>query len=95
MIFECADHTFKGVAVVSVRGNKLEVNVLFAEGFLHGVGALIVNYVESGGYTVLLYVFVVCRPGCSDIQGLSVIEKLGVDAVGVLVVEDKYVLVIT
>ena len=54
MIFECADRTFGGVAEVGVRGNKLEANVEFAEGFLHDVGALVVEYVESGGCTVLL-----------------------------------------
>ena len=36
-----------------------------------------------------------CRPGYSDLQGLSVLEKLGVDGVGVVVVEDKDVLVPT
>ena len=33
MIFECADHTFGGVAAVSVQGERLEVNIVFAEGF--------------------------------------------------------------
>ena len=54
MIFEDADRTFGGVATVGVRGNELEVNVVLAEGFLHGVGALVVEDVESGGCTVLL-----------------------------------------
>ena len=49
MIFEYADCTFVGVAAVGVRGNNLEVNVVLAEGFLHSVGALIVEDVESGG----------------------------------------------
>ena len=53
---------------------------------MHGVGDLVVEDVESGGCTVLLEVFMACRPGCSDIQGLSVLEKLGVDGVGVVVV---------
>ena len=34
-------------------------------------------------------------PGCSDLQVLSVLEKLGGDGVGVLVVEDKDILVTT
>ena len=34
-------------------------------------------------------------PDCCDLQGLLVIEKLGVDGVGVLVVEDKDALVPT
>ena len=38
---------------MGVRGDKLEVNVVFAEGFLNCVGALIVDYVESGGYNML------------------------------------------
>ena len=54
MIFEDADGTFGGVATVGVRGNELEVNVVLAEGFLHGVGALVVKDVEGGGCTVLL-----------------------------------------
>ena len=33
------------------------------------------------------------RPSCSDLQGLSVLGKLGVDGVGVVVVEDEDVLV--
>ena len=48
------DHTFGGVAAVGVWGDKLEVNVVFAEGFLHGVGALVVEDVESGGFTILV-----------------------------------------
>ena len=34
-------------------GDKLEVNVVFAEGFLHCVGALVVEDVESGGCTMM------------------------------------------
>ena len=47
------DCTFCGVAAVIVRGDKLEVNVVFAEGFLHGVGSLVVEDVDSGGCTML------------------------------------------
>ena len=53
MIFECADCTFIVVVVVGVQGDKLKVNVVFAEGFLHGVGALVVEDVDSGGFTML------------------------------------------
>ena len=53
MIFECTDCTFSGVSEVGVRGDKLEVSVLFTEGFLHGVGVLVVEDVESGGCTML------------------------------------------
>ena len=34
-----------------------------------------------------------CCPGCSDLQGLTVFEKVGLDGVGVLVAEDKDVLI--
>ena len=54
MIFECVDRTFGGVSAVGVQGENLEVNVVLVEGFLHGVGALVVEDVESGGCTVLL-----------------------------------------
>ena len=54
MIFECEDRTFGGVAAVGVRGNKLEVKFVIEEGFLNGVGALVVKDVESGGCTLLL-----------------------------------------
>ena len=53
IIFECADRTFGGVAAVGVQGNKLEVNIVLAEGFLHDVVALVVKDVDSGGCTVL------------------------------------------
>ena len=39
--------------------------------------------------------FVAGCPGCSDIQGLPVFEKVGVDGVGIVVVEDKDVLIPT
>ena len=48
---------------MGVRGNKMEVNVVLAEGFLYVVGELVVEDVESGVCTVLLYVFVECCPG--------------------------------
>ena len=78
---------------VGVRGGKLEVNIIFAEGFLHGVGALVVEDVESGGCTMLAWVFMAYRPGCSDIQGLPIFDKVGVDGFGVVVIEDEYVLI--
>ena len=54
MIFECVDCTFGGVMTMSVRGDKLEVKIVLAEGFLNGVGAITVKDVESGGCNVLL-----------------------------------------
>ena len=86
MIFECADRTFGGVAAVGILGDKLKVDVVIAEGLLHCTGALVVEDVESGGCTVLLEVFMARPPGFSDLQGLPVLEKLGVDGVGVVVV---------
>ena len=52
---------------MGVRGDNLEINILFAEVFLHGVGVLVVKDVEIGGCTVSFEVFVARRPGCSDI----------------------------
>ena len=57
------------------------------------MGSLIVKDMESGYCTVLFEVFVALPPGCSYLQGLSVLEKLGADGVGVVVVEDEDVLV--
>ena len=67
MIFKCVDCTFGGVAAVGVRGKNLEINVVLAEGFLYGVGALVVEDVESGVCNVLFEVFMACRTGCSDL----------------------------
>ena len=53
MIFECADCTFGSVAAVSIRREKLEVNVVFAKGVLHCVGELVVEDVESGSCTMM------------------------------------------
>ena len=93
IILECADRTLGGVAAVGIRGNKLEVNVLLAEGFMHGMGALVIKDMEIGGCTVFLEVFMACLPGCSDLQGLLVLEKLGVGVVGVVVVVHEDILV--
>ena len=54
MISECVYRRFGGVVAVGVWGNNLEVNILIAEGFMHGVVALVVEDVDSGGCTVLL-----------------------------------------
>ena len=70
IIFECADLTFSGVAAVGVQGNNLEVNIALAEVFLNGVGAHVFEDVESGSFTMLLYVLLACYPGYSYIQGL-------------------------
>ena len=93
MILECANHTFGGVAAMCIWGDKLEVNIIFAEDFLHGTGAFVVEDVESGSRTVLLEMFVARFPSFSDFQGLPLLHKLGVDGVGVVVVEDEYILV--
>ena len=93
MIFECADCTFEGVAAVGIWEENLEVDVVLAEGFLNDTGELIVEDVESGVCTVLLKVLMARIPGFSDLQGLPVLDKLGVDGVGVVVVEDEYILV--
>ena len=53
MIVECADRTFGGVAEVSVWRDKLEINFVFVEGFLHCVGALVVEVVERRRCTML------------------------------------------
>ena len=70
-------------------GKNLEVNIVLTEVFLHGVVALVLEDVESGGGTMLLDVFIARLPGFSDLQGFSVLEKLGVDGVDVVVVEDE------
>ena len=41
---------------------------------------------------MLMEVFMTCLLGCSDPQGLPVLEKLCVDGIGVVVVEDKDIL---
>ena len=58
------DLTFGGVAAVGIRGNKLEVNIVLAEGFMHGMGSLVVKDVDIGGCTVLLEVLIAHLPGC-------------------------------
>ena len=71
----------------------MEVNVVLVEGFLHGMGALFVEDMEIGGCTVLSEMLMACLPGYSDLQGLPVLENLGVNGVGVVVVEDEDILV--
>ena len=79
VIIECDNCTFGGVAAMCISGDKLEVDIVFAEGFLHGTGALVVDDVECGSRTVLLEVFVTRFTGFGDLQGFPDLEKLGVD----------------
>ena len=79
VILECANRTFGGVAEMGIWGDKLEVDILFAEGALHSTGEFVVKDVESGICKVLLEMFVASYPGVSDFQGLSVLQKVGVD----------------
>ena len=62
-----------------IWGDKLEVDIVFSEGSLHGTKALVVEDVDSGSRTVLLKMFVASFPSFSDLQGLPVLEELGVD----------------
>ena len=57
---------------------------------MHGAGSFVVKYVESGNSAVLLEMFVARYQGFGGFQGLLVLQKLGVDGVGVVVVEDEY-----
>ena len=66
VIIECRNRTFGGVAAMCIWGDKLEVNIVFAEGFLHYTGAIVVEDVESGIRTVLLEMFMERLPGSSD-----------------------------
>ena len=91
MIFECADCTFGGVAVVGIRGDKLEDNIVLVEERFalclwtccQGCGQWGLQHSGVG--------VVSCCLGYSDIKGLLVFDKVGVDGVGVVVIEEKYV----
>ena len=48
----CGSHVC-GVAAVGVRGGKMEVNVVFSEVFLHGMGALVVEDTDIWVCTIL------------------------------------------
>ena len=61
------------------RGDKLEVDIVFAEGVLHSAGAFVVKDVESGSCTVLLVMLGACYLGVGDFEGLAVLHKVGVD----------------
>ena len=49
--------------------------------------------VDSGARTMLLEVFMSRLPGSSDLQGLQILEKLGMDGVDVVFLEDEDILV--
>ena len=48
----------------------METNVVLAKSFLNGVGALVVEDVESGGCTVLFEVLMARCTGCMYLPGL-------------------------
>ena len=65
-ILESANRTFGGYAAMGIWGDKLEVDIVFAEGVLHGAGSLVVKNVESGSRAVLLEMFGAHYPGFGD-----------------------------
>ena len=60
---------------------------------MHGAGAFVVEDVESGSRAVLLEMVLARYPGFGDFQDLLVLQKVGLDGVGVVVVEDEFILV--
>ena len=79
VILEGMNCTFGGVAAMCIWGDKLEVDIVFAEGALNIAGAFVVKDVESGSCAVLLEIFVARYPGVGDFEGLAVLQKVGVD----------------
>ena len=73
MILECVNSMFGGVAAMCICGDKLEIDIVFAEGFFHGTGAFLVKDVESGSRNVLLEMFVARFTGFDDLQALPVL----------------------
>ena len=78
-ILEGANCTFGGVAAMGIWGDKLEVDIVFAEGALHSAGAFVVKDVDSGSCAVLLEIFMARYPGVGDFEGLGVLQEVGVD----------------
>ena len=70
VIIEGANCMFGGVAAMGIRGDKLEVDIVFAEGVFHSAGAFDVKDVESGSCDILLEMFVAHYPGVVGFQGL-------------------------
>ena len=95
VIIECVNQMFGGIEAMCIYRDKLEVYIVFAEGFLHGTRSFVVEDVESGSRTVLLEMSVARSPGFGGFKGFPVLQKLGMDGVGVVVVEEKYILVST
>ena len=93
VILEGANHTFGGVATMGIWRDKLEVDIVFSEGFCMVLGHLLLSMWIVGAAPSCW------RCPCHVIQtlvifqGLPVLQKLGVDGVGVVVVEDEYKLV--
>ena len=79
VIIEGTNCTFGGVAVMDIWGDKLEVDILFADGALHSAGLFVVKDVESGFCTVLFDIFVARYLVVGDFEVLAFLQKVGVD----------------
>ena len=62
---------------MAVRGDELVADVVFAEGFFHLVGALVIEDVECWSCTVGAKLFVEVDPRVCDFLGLAVGNGLG------------------
>ena len=67
VILEGVNCTFGGVVAMGIWGDKLKVDIVFAEGALHSAGAFVVKDVESGRCAVLLEMFVALYPGVGSL----------------------------
>jgi hypothetical protein len=93
MVFESSDSSFCRVDAVNVRGNTLKLNFVFLEGRFEFVRTFIVNDVKIRWMALLDEEFVCGLPCVTECGGFSIGNRDGVNVVGVLIVEDKQVVV--
>ena len=93
MIFEGPNGTFCTVCSMFFGRHSLEGNVVLGKGIFQFVGAFVVENMESWSMALSNEDFVGLLPGIADAGGLTIGKRLGMDGVGVLMIENKDVVI--
>lgn len=95
MILERPNGTFGGIDAMFFWRNTLELDFVLGKGIFEVLGTLVVENVEIGRMAVVNKKFVGLLPGIANAGGLANWNGNGVNGIGVLMVENKNIIIST
>lgn len=95
VVFESADGAFSSIGPMFFWWDPLESHIILDKGKFQIIGALIIKDVKSGGMAMMSKKSMGGLPGRADGSSLSVGYRDSMDGIGVVVIQDKKVVVAT